>query len=64
MPSKRSPHQVYIAMFEDSPRSQSYTSLIADFPQDINRVFSFSRCLNGIFDIGALTQMRRVTNKY
>ena len=30
-------------------RSQSFTSLIADFRQDINRGSSFSRCLNGTF---------------
>ena len=28
-------------------RSQSFTSLMADLRQDINRVSSFSRCLNG-----------------
>ena len=28
-------------------RSQSFTSLIADLRQDIKRVSSFSRCLNG-----------------
>ena len=33
------------------PRSQSFTSLNADLRQDINlnRVSSFSRCLNGTF---------------
>ena len=30
-------------------RSQSFTSLMVDLPQDINRVFSFSRCPNGTF---------------
>ena len=30
-------------------RSQSFTSLMADLRQDINGVFSFSRCLNGTF---------------
>ena len=30
-------------------RSQSFTSLMADLQQDINRDFSFSRCLNGTF---------------
>ena len=30
-------------------RSQSFTSLMADPRQDINRVSSFSRCLNGTF---------------
>ena len=28
-------------------RSQSFTSLMADLRQDINRVSSFSRCSNG-----------------
>ena len=31
------------------PRSQSFTSLMADLRHDINRVSSFSRCLNGTF---------------
>ena len=30
-------------------RSQSFTSLMADLCQDISRVSSFSRCLNGTF---------------
>ena len=30
-------------------RAQSFTSLMADLHQDIKRVSSFSRCLNGIF---------------
>ena len=30
-------------------RAQSFNSLMADFRQDINRVSSFSRCLNGTF---------------
>ena len=30
-------------------RSQSFTSFMTDLCQDINRVSSFSRCLNGIF---------------
>ena len=30
-------------------RAQSFTSLMADLRQDINRVSSFSRCLNGTF---------------
>ena len=30
-------------------RDQSFTSLMADLRQDINRVSSFSRCLNGTF---------------
>ena len=30
-------------------RTQSFTSLMADLRQDINRVFSSSRCLNGTF---------------
>ena len=30
-------------------RAQSFTSLVADLHQDINRVSSFSRCLNGAF---------------
>ena len=30
-------------------RSQSFTSLMADLSQDINRVYSFSRCPNGAF---------------
>ena len=35
---------------KEDPRSQSFTSLMADFRQDINRVSSsFSRCLNGTF---------------
>ena len=33
----------------NNPRSQSFTSLNADLRQDINRVSSFSRCLNGTF---------------
>ena len=32
-----------------SLRAQSFTSLMADLCQDINRVSSFSRCLNGTF---------------
>ena len=34
---------------KDAPRSQSFTSLMADLHPDINRVSSFSRCLNGTF---------------
>ena len=30
-------------------RAQSFTSLTADIRQDINRGFTFSRCLNGTF---------------
>ena len=30
-------------------RAQSFTSLMADLHQDINRISSFSRCLNGTF---------------
>ena len=30
-------------------RSQSFTSLMADLRQDINKVSSYSRCLNGTF---------------
>ena len=30
-------------------RSQSFTSLMADLRQDINKVSSFSRCINGTF---------------
>ena len=30
-------------------RDQSFTSLMADLSQDINRVSSFSRCINGTF---------------
>ena len=30
-------------------RDQSFTCLMTDFNQDINRVTSFSRCLNGTF---------------
>ena len=30
-------------------RAQSFTSLMTDLRQDLNRVFSFSRCLNVIF---------------
>ena len=33
----------------ESLRYQSFTSLMADHRQDINRVSSFSRCLNGTF---------------
>ena len=48
-------------------RFQSFTSLMADLYQDINRVSSFSRCLNGTFPwrkcsvngLGRLTQRRR-----
>ena len=51
-------------------RAQSFTSLMADLRQDINRVPSFSRCLNGTFPwrncsvktLVLLTQMRRVAN--
>ena len=32
-----------------SQRSQSFTSLMADLRQDINRVSSFNRCVNGTF---------------
>ena len=35
--------------FHCTLRSQSFTSLMADLCQDINRGFAFSRCLNGIF---------------
>ena len=30
-------------------RSQSFSSLMTDIRQDINRGFAFSRCLNGTF---------------
>ena len=44
-------------------RAQSFTSLKADLHhQDIRGSFAFSRCLNGTFHIGILSQMRRVTN--
>ena len=33
------------------PRAQSFTSLMADLRQDINRGFAFSRCLNGTFPL-------------
>ena len=33
----------------DTSRAQSFTSLMADLHQDINRVSSFSRCCNGTF---------------
>ena len=36
-----------VALFNH--RSQSFTSLMADLYQDINRVSSFRRCLNGTF---------------
>ena len=35
--------------FGDELRSQSFTSLMAHLRHDINRVYSFSRCLNGTF---------------
>ena len=31
------------------PRAQSFTSLMSDLCQYINRDFAFSRCLNGTF---------------
>ena len=34
---------------KDLLRDQSFTSLMADLRQNINLVFSFSRCLNGNF---------------
>ena len=36
-------------LLQHAHRSQSFTSLMADLRQDINRVSSFSRCLNGTF---------------
>ena len=55
------------------PNRQSFTSLMADLHQDINRVSSFSRCLNGTFpwrncsiktlvNGTLLNQMRRLNN--
>ena len=46
-------------------RGQSFTSLMADLRKNINRVSSFSWCLNVehfLEGIAPLTQMRRVTN--
>ena len=41
--------QVILETLKLGFRSQSFTSLMADLRQDINRVSSFSRCLNGTF---------------
>ena len=36
-------------LMQDILRSQSFTSLMADLRQDINRGFALSKCLNGTF---------------
>ena len=39
----------YLTSLKNSPGAQSFTSLMVDLCLDINRISSFSRCLNGTF---------------